>query len=91
MQCLDISCIMDVYMYIIFSQKRKQKVIFDLFLKIEKQDQIHFLPDQKLFYDQLTFTLPQLRFERHPCVHIVFLGMWGEKNHTRQRYKLLPA
>ena len=26
----------------------------------------------------------QLRFERHPSVHKLFLNMWGERNHSRQ-------
>ena len=32
---------------------------------------------------------PQLRFERHPSVHKVFLNIWGEQNHRRQWLKLV--
>ena len=27
-------------------------------------------------------TRPQLRFERHPCVHQLYLNMWGWRNHS---------
>ena len=32
----------------------------------------------------------QLRFERHTCVHKLFLNMWGEQNHDRIVSFLLP-
>ena len=32
----------------------------------------------------------QLRFERHTCVHKLFLNMWGEQNHNRIVSFLLP-
>ena len=33
----------------------------------------------------------QLRFERHPIVHNLFLNMWCAQNHSRQSYKLLSV
>ena len=33
----------------------------------------------------------QRRFERHPSVHKLLLNTWGERNHSRQCYKLLSA
>ena len=33
----------------------------------------------------------QLRSERHPAVHNLFLNMWCVQNHSRQSYKLMSA
>ena len=54
---------------------------------------IYLFPAGKSFVNilQIIILLTQLRIGRHPRVHKLFLVMWGERNHSRQCWKLLYA